>query len=226
MHDRIEAGDRIGIGGPRNNFRLDVGAALHLRRRRDRHHPDPAPWSPGRRPMGSSGSSLYGGRSRPRWPTSTSSRRTGTGCRPWPHEERGLLDLDRCPGDAHGTRVYCCGPEPLLDAITATGARLPRWGPSCRAVRRSGAPAPGAETAFEVELASSGTVVTVRPDEAIVDALFKRGCARADLLPPRNLRHLRDRCRRRRAGPSGLAAVRGRTAAERVDVRLRLSLLQ
>jgi ferredoxin len=30
-------------------------------------------------------------------------------------------------------------------------------------------------TAFEVELASSGTVVTVRPDEAIVDALSGAG---------------------------------------------------
>ena len=36
----------------------------------------------------------------------------------WPQDEKGLLDLDGLLGRPRpDTKVYCCGPEPLLNAV-------------------------------------------------------------------------------------------------------------
>ena len=67
---------------------------------------------------------------RPRWRSSTSSRRTATGSRVWPQDEVGLLDLDALLGTPReDTLVYCCGPEPLLDGRRAALRRRGRTAP-------------------------------------------------------------------------------------------------
>ena len=175
VHNRLMVGDVIGIGGPRNNFRLTpaphylfvaggIGITPILAMVRAAEQ------------MGSSWELLYGGRSRSSMAYLHELEEYGDRVLTVPQDELGLLDLAQAVAALpNGSHVYCCGPTPLLAAIAETCAQLP---PGALRVERFVAqapPAPVRSAAFEVELASSGTVVTVRPDEAIVDALSSAG---------------------------------------------------
>ena len=77
-----------------------------------------------------------------------------------------------------GTLVYCCGPAGLMSAVRAASARWPAGTVHFESFGPPAAPATmvseaGAE--FEVELASRGLVVPVRPGESILEALRARG---------------------------------------------------
>ncbi|WP_377273949.1 PDR/VanB family oxidoreductase [Peterkaempfera sp. SMS 1(5)a] len=97
-----------------------------------------------------------------------------------PQDEHGHLDLPAILSHAGPrTRVYCCGPEPLLAAIEAAceglGLRERLHIERFAAVR---VPQPaGGEQSFEVEAARSGVTLTVGPEESIVDALERAGVA-------------------------------------------------
>lgn len=88
-----------------------------------------------------------------------------------PEDEAGLLDLDTIlTGRPLGTSVYCCGPAPLLDAVRDRTKMWPAGTvrtETFRAEVDQGSPG----EAFEVELASTGTVFTVGPDQSILDVL-------------------------------------------------------
>ena len=98
-----------------------------------------------------------------------------------PQDSRGLIDLDALLGrPSPGTLVYCCGPSPLLDAVTA---RMADWPVGSLHLERFTAvktepvaePAGQARTAFEVELSRSAQVITVGPDESILEAVEREG---------------------------------------------------
>lgn len=75
-------------------------------------------------------------------------------------------------GEEH---VYCCGPESLMKAVSAA---TENW-PSQRVHLESFKPAlPDDATAFEVELARSGTLVRVTDTESVLVALWKAGYRR------------------------------------------------
>ena len=78
----------------------------------------------------------------------------------------------RCPA---GAGVYCCGPSPLLTAITEICADLPAGALRIERFVAQDQGAPVRSTAFEVELASTGAVVTVDPESTVVDALASAG---------------------------------------------------
>jgi ferredoxin len=88
-----------------------------------------------------------------------------------PQDEVGLLDLDAvltaAPADS---AVYCCGPEGLLHAVEqrvpVDRLHLERFAPK---------PVTGAETAFEVTLASSGRAIPVPAGCSILAALEADG---------------------------------------------------
>ena len=98
-----------------------------------------------------------------------------------PHDERGLPDLDAairvCPP---GTAVYCCGPEPMLQAVQALCAQHLPAGALHVERFTAAATASRAPTTqdheFEVELARSGEVLTVPADRTVLDAVL-------DVLP-------------------------------------------
>lgn len=93
-----------------------------------------------------------------------------------PHDETGLLDLDGLLGSpAPGTLIYCCGPEPLLNAVERRCASWPegtlhieRFTPKAR---EDDAPS----TSFEVELSRSGITVTVPPDKTVLQTVEEAG---------------------------------------------------
>lgn len=76
-----------------------------------------------------------------------------------------------------GTHLYVCGPKGFMDAVLAT-ARAKGWSEfhlhweffaGTDAAPRSG------DEAFEVQLASSGRVITVAPDKTVTQALAEAG---------------------------------------------------
>ena len=105
-----------------------------------------------------------------------------------PQDEVGLIEVDRIlRGAPPGTAVYCCGPGPLLEAVEKAvedvrdiaALHVERFAAS--AAPEDGGPAsePASTERFEVELASSGEVLTVGPDDNLMDVVRE---VRPDLL--------------------------------------------
>lgn len=95
----------------------------------------------------------------------------------------GDLDLAGLVAGSAGAAVYACGPAGLLDALTAAMAEagraedlhVERFAPVAQPiVAAAGEPVDG----FEVELAQSGTVVRVGPDETVLEAIRRAGVDR------------------------------------------------
>jgi ferredoxin-NADP reductase len=93
-----------------------------------------------------------------------------------PQDERGLLDLAALLGTpAPGTLVYCCGPEPLLQAVEehcrawpAGSLHLERFAAKERAADEE-------DDAFEVVLQRSGLTITVDPGVSVFDSMRAAG---------------------------------------------------
>lgn len=176
VHDKLEVGDLITIAGPRNAFGLSAAESylfiaggigitplLPMLRSIDARG---LPWR-----------LLYGGRTR----TSMAFADDLAAAHPdrvdvRPQDESGLLDLEAAlDGLGAGAAVYCCGPEPLLRAVeTACAARdhltlhVERFAPKA-------ADPNAVSDSFEVELARTGSVITVGADESVLDALERSG---------------------------------------------------
>jgi ferredoxin len=91
-----------------------------------------------------------------------------------PEDSFGLLDLTEAisaiPGDA---AVYCCGPEPLIEAVEATCARLGR--PAPRVERFAAKPVDPEQNrndeTFKVVIESTGQTLEVGVEESILEVL-------------------------------------------------------
>lgn len=101
-------------------------------------------------------------------------------------DDSSALDLDAVIGALGAAHLYICGPRGMIDAARAKAetAGIPA---DCVHVELfdNAAQAAG-DTAFEVEIASSGEVITVPPDQSIIQALEAAGhdliydCQRGD----------------------------------------------
>ncbi|MFE6911637.1 PDR/VanB family oxidoreductase [Streptomyces erythrochromogenes] len=173
-----------GRGGSREaHAQLVEGAELELRPPRNRFELLPAPsyafvaGGIGITPIlpmlraatdaGADWTLLYGGRSLDSMPFLDDLAVYGDRVTVHPEDEVGLPDLAPLAGTAPGTLVYCCGPEPLMQAVTAAvrdpaAVHLERFAP---------ATAPGPARAFTVELRRSGRVVEVGPQESTLAAV-------------------------------------------------------
>jgi ferredoxin-NADP reductase len=176
VHDKVEVGDVIAIKGPRNHFELvEAGSYLFVA-----GGIGITPVIPMLRSVEASGKPwqlLYGGRSRASMAFGSElAEEYGDRVSLRPQDEFGLLDLvSALDAVAPGTAVYCCGPEPLLQAVeTACAARsdvtlhVERFSPKAQ-------PADAVDGAFEVELRRSGKTITVGPDRTVLDAVLDAG---------------------------------------------------
>ena len=126
--------------------------------------------------MGASWELLYGGRTRSSMAYLDELEQYGSRVRVVPQDVDGLLDLRAAVASLPaGAGVYCCGPSPLLTAITEVCAALPGGALRIERFVAQDQGAPVRSTAFEVELASTGAVVTVDPETTVVDALVSAG---------------------------------------------------
>ncbi|GAA2258965.1 hypothetical protein GCM10010145_33800 [Streptomyces ruber] len=93
-----------------------------------------------------------------------------------PQDECGPLDLAAWLNEPlSATKVYCCGPAPLLAAVREACAHWP--GHSLRTERFTAADRsePVRRTPFEVELRRTGRTVTVTPDVSVLQAVRGAG---------------------------------------------------
>ena len=175
VHEELAVGDLVGVGGPRNNFPL-VPSEQYLFVAGGIGVTPILPMVRQAELLGADWRLLYGGRRRESMAFLDELAQYGERVLVRPEDEFGLLDLAGFLGEPRdGVRVYACGPAPLLAAVERTCAAWPPY--SLRTERfvadELGAPARAA--AFEVELARTGTTVTVTPDMTVLDALGQVG---------------------------------------------------
>ncbi|MBB2914234.1 ferredoxin-NADP reductase [Streptosporangium becharense] len=172
VHDVLAEGDTVAIGGPRNNFPLapserylfiagGIGVTPLLPMIYQAELLD-ADWH-----------LLYGGRTRASMAFTGELARYGERVTLAPQDECGLLDLpDRLP---QGTRVYCCGPAGLLEALERRAADWPAGSLRTERFVAKDLGTPARDEPFEVELRRSGLSVTVAPGQSVLQAINDAG---------------------------------------------------
>jgi ferredoxin-NADP reductase len=176
VHDQLQPGHRVGVGGPRNNFHL-VPAERYLFVAGGIGITPLLPMIVQAELLGADWRLLYGGRRRASMAFLDRLEPYGDRVQVVPSDEGGLrgrlADFLGEPRD--DTRVYCCGPTALLAAVEGACAGWPA--PSLRTERfvadELGAPA--RTTPFEVELARTGRTVTVPAGASVLEAVGTAG---------------------------------------------------
>jgi len=161
VHDELEVGDHVGVGGPRNNFAL-VPSEEYLFVAGGIGITPLLPMVRQAESLGADWRLLYGGRHRLSMAFLDELAGYGERVQVAPQDEFGLLDLPAFLGASRpGVKIYSCGPAPLLDAMERACVDWPPY--TLRTERFVGEELGGpVRTApFEVELARTGTTVTV-----------------------------------------------------------------
>jgi ferredoxin-NADP reductase len=174
VHDRLSAGMKVRVRGPRNHFPL-LEAAEYLFIAGGIGITPILPMIAAVDAAGARWRLVYGGRERASMAFLDELARYGDRVQIRPQGETGLLDLDTLLAEPRpGTLVYCCGPEPLLAAVEQ---RCAGWPPDALRVERF-APKPmetSPDRPFEVSLSSSGVTVPVPAGTSILQALEDSG---------------------------------------------------
>lgn len=176
VHDRLELGDRVGVGGTRNHFPL-VPADRYLFIAGGIGITPLLPMIHQAELMGVDWQLLYGGRTRPSMAFRERLTETyGGRVHLRPQDEYGLLDLATWLHQPEpGTKVYCCGPAPLLAAVDEACAAWPPYSLRTERFTAAAPPEPVRQTPFEVELRRTGRTVTVTPDVSVLHAVRGAG---------------------------------------------------
>jgi ferredoxin-NADP reductase len=178
IHEKLLAGSRVRVRGPRNNFPL-VQADRYLFIAGGIGITPIVPMVDAARAAGAEWTLLYGGRSRETMAftgrlASAASASFGGRVDLRPEDETGLLDLASYIAELEpGTHVYCCGPEPLLKAIEETCAS--HHVGSLHVERFRAAAEGGPAGRFQIELRRSGKTLTVEADQTILGVLEQAG---------------------------------------------------
>lgn len=175
VHDKLVEGGTVRVRGPRNHFPLVASKRYQFIAGGIGITPI-LPMIEAAEARGADWNLLYVGRSRA---TMAFLDRFENNDRVtvWPRDEKGRFDLASVLGTPQSdTRVYCCGPEALMDAVEK-GSEV--WPDGSLHLERFSAKAVEASAdaldSFEVECARSGVTVTVGKDTTIFDAVEKAG---------------------------------------------------
>lgn len=175
IHDELRENQIIGIGGPRNNFHL-VPSERYLFIAGGIGITPLLPMIAQAAMLEADWTLVYGGRTKSSMAFLGDLADFGDRVQLRPQDEYGLLDLPALlSSPAAGLKVYCCGPGPLLDAVHRTCSRWPAGAVRTeRFVPKDQGP-PVRDTPFVVDLARTGTAVTVSPDRSILEAVRQAG---------------------------------------------------
>jgi ferredoxin-NADP reductase len=177
VHDHLQVGDRVGVGGPRNQFPL-VPSPRYLFVAGGIGITPLLPMIEQARLLGAEWDLVYGGRRRASM--AFVDELTSERVHLVPEDELGLIDLPAWLDEPKpDVAVYCCGPGPLLDAVEQACAHWPAHSLHTERFVAKEQGAPVRSASFEVELVRTGATVTVTPDRSVLDALRSAG---ADVL--------------------------------------------
>jgi ferredoxin-NADP reductase len=175
VHEQLRVGDLVGVGGPRNNFPL-VPSEQYLFVAGGIGITPILPMVAQAEQLGADWRLLYGGRRRDSMAFLDELSGYGDRVLVRPEDEFGLLDLPGFVGEPRaGVRIYSCGPAPLLAAMERTCAYWPPYSLRVERFVADDAGAPARTAPFEVELARTGTTVTVTPELTVLEALNRVG---------------------------------------------------
>ncbi|MFJ3772369.1 PDR/VanB family oxidoreductase [Streptomyces sp. NPDC090075] len=176
VHDALRPGDRVGVGGPRNHFPL-VPSETYLFVAGGIGITPLLPMIHQAELLGAGWQLLYGGRTRASMAFGEElSSAYGERVHIAPQDECGLLDLASWLGTPRAdTKVYCCGPAPLLAAVEASCADWPPYALRTERFTAAEQAAPVRGTSFEVALRRTGRTVTVTPDVSVLEAVRRAG---------------------------------------------------
>jgi ferredoxin-NADP reductase len=175
IHDQVQEGTEIRVRGPRNNFPLlpsprylfiagGIGITPLL------------PMVARAREWGADWMLYYCGRTRASMAFIDELEPYGERAAVRPTDETGRLDLAAIlEPPAVPTLIYCCGPAELMDAVEAC---CESWSAGSLRVERFAAnPSPAEHDGrlIEVELRSSGLMITVPPELSILQAVENAG---------------------------------------------------
>jgi cytochrome P450/ferredoxin-NADP reductase len=175
VHDRLSEGDVVRVRGPRNNFPL-VPSPRYLFLAGGIGITPILPMVRAAEGAGADWRLVYGGRRRDSMAFLDELSQYGERVEVCPQDETGLLPLAALLGTPEPeTAIYCCGPEPLLAAVTSHSTS---WPPGSLHLERF-APKPQAEPvrkdAFEVVLRRSELTLTVPPERSILSVVEEAG---------------------------------------------------
>jgi cytochrome P450/ferredoxin-NADP reductase len=175
VHDQLQTGDIVRIRGPRNNFPLvdsprylfiagGIGITPILAMIRSAEA------------AGAQWRLVYGGRHRASMAFLDELAAYGDRVTVWPQDEKGFIDLPGLLGEPDAdTKVYCCGPEPLLNAVEQNCVAWPEGALHVERFVAKPLTEPVLHEAIEVHLAQSGLTLTVPPERSILDAAEEAG---------------------------------------------------
>ncbi|XVQ09375.1 PDR/VanB family oxidoreductase [Spirillospora sp. CA-255316] len=175
IHQTLRAGDRVAIGGPRNNFRLVpsedyvfVAGGIGITPLLPMIHQAES--------LGARWRLLYGGRSRATMAFLDELAAYGDKVTVVPQDEQGLLDLRGwLPAAGLAAKVYCCGPEGLLAAMERHCSHYPPGQLRTERFVPKENHAPVRTEPFQLELRRSGRMVEVPPGRSVLDAITRAG---------------------------------------------------
>jgi ferredoxin-NADP reductase len=176
LHEQLAEGAEVDVRGPRNHFPL-VPARHYLFIAGGIGITPVLPMLLAAEASGADWELHYGGRSR-RSMAFLESLEEATGRRVTlhPQDEVGLIDLDRLLGTPRPDMlVYCCGPEPLLTAVEERCAAWPEGSLHVERFTPKDVGDPVMTGSFEVELVTSGLVLTVPPEKSVLQVVDEAG---------------------------------------------------
>lgn len=176
VHDSLHEGAELDVRGPRNHFPL-VPADRYIFIAGGIGITPILPMVVAADSAGANWELHYGGRSRRSMAfLAALDWLTGHRCTLHPQDEVGLIDLDEILASPHpDTQVYCCGPDPLLNAVEQRSVDWPAGTLHLERFVPKHLDEPVVADTFEVELAASGQTLTVPPDKSILEVVEAAG---------------------------------------------------
>ncbi|MGY1644278.1 PDR/VanB family oxidoreductase [Geodermatophilus sp. SYSU D00703] len=176
VHDKLHEGDLVDVRGPRNNFAL-LPAPRYVFVAGGVGITPLVPMVAAATAAGAEWELHYGGRTLASMAFRAElTAAHGARVTLHPQDQVGLLDLDRLLGEPRpDTLVYCCGPEPLLQAVEQRCAGWPEGALHLERFSPKELGDPVRQETFEVELAQSGLTLLVPPDRSILDVVEAAG---------------------------------------------------
>lgn len=175
VHDTLQAGDIVRVRGPRNNFPL-VSSPRYLFIAGGIGITPMLPMVRAAEAAGADWRLVYGGRQRASMAFLDELAGHGDKVTLWPQDEKGFLDLDGLLGQPQpSTKIYCCGPEPLLNAVEQRSAHWPKGSLHVERFVAKPLSEPVLHEAFEVHLAQSELTLNIPPDVSILTAIEQAG---------------------------------------------------